>query len=803
MDADIPVPPDAAPARPRESIAAGLTSAAVRRFAAAQESRWMRVALLALPAVVTGALLAPMWTDRSYPTDAGAVGTPAAENIKAPLDIEVADTAATDRLRDQAESSVRRIFDLDTALPGKIAEQLAAAMSFARDEATTHEEIQAGFEKRLGVVIEPHELDVLRALGFAGDLEVALRRWVTRAMSRPVVAAGTALDTDLGRGISIQRVPDDGAGPRGAFRVEDIVDVETARADLRVRAAAEEAPGIQPVERDALVALAMRLVRPNLTLDRASTEKARERARAAVTPVLIAIKKGEMIVRDGERITERQLLILQALSKTGPRASAFLGALGAAVLVLALVLVGVGFVRAQPWGLAVRGTDLLFLSTLVAAASVGMRLWVIVSQALHEGFGGISLDMYILAMPVAAAALITRLVLRADIALLVGVLLGVIAGVLVPGPPVLSLYLIASSTLGVTLLRRLTARGGLVRAGLRLGVAQAGFAIGLQLLGASPRPMDYAVAAGAAFAGGLLAAFLTLALTPAVETLFGYTTDLKLLELANLNHPALKDLLVQAPGSYHHSVVVASLVEAAAEAIGANPLLTRVMAYYHDLGKGCNPGYFIENQRGSQNPHDKLKPQLSAMVIRRHVADGLEIARRYKLAEPILAAIEQHHGSTLIHYFYTRAKEQENEDGGGPVAESDYRYPGRKPQSREAALVMLGDSVEAAARSLPDPNPSRLQGLVNRIINVKFTDGQLEECDLTLRDLHTIAKSFSRVINSIYHQRVEYPDILGDLSGGAKKSNVDSDQKSTKGPENGGGAGASDRPDNLRRLGLS
>jgi putative nucleotidyltransferase with HDIG domain len=294
---------------------------------------------------------------------------------------------------------------------------------------------------------------------------------------------------------------------------------------------------------------------------------------------------------------------------------------------------------------------------------------------------------------------------------------------------------------------------------------------------------------------------LALSLTPAIEWAFNYTTDLKLLELANLNHPALKELIVQAPGSYHHSIIVGALVEAAAESVGSNPLLARVMAYYHDLGKGCNPGYFIENQRTGHNPHDKLKPSMSAMIIRRHVTDGIELAKRHGLGEQILSGIAQHHGNTLIHFFYHKAKEQADDDQ--IVNEGDYRYPGQKPQSREAALVMLGDSIEAASRSLADPTSARLQGLVNRIISHKFTDGQLEECDLTLRDLHTIAKSFSRVLNSIYHHRLEYPDILKDITGNAgKKQHGDTDTKSSKRPEGADGSTEEDPPDNLRRLGL-
>ncbi|MEZ4271062.1 MAG: hypothetical protein R3C68_06410 [Myxococcota bacterium] len=213
--------------------------------------------------------------------------------------------------------------------------------------------------------------------------------------------------------------------------------------------------------------------------------------------------------------------------------------------------------------------------------------------------------------------------------------------------------------------------------------------------------------------------------------------------------------------------------------------------------KGCNALYFIENQRGGRNPHDKLKPSMSAMIIKRHVTDGIEIARGYGLGEQIIAGIAEHHGTTLIQFFYHKAKELEDENN--PVQESDYRYPGRRPQSREAALVMLGDSIEAASRSLADPSPARLKGLVNKIVNGKFTDGQLEECDLTLKDMHAIAKAFIRVLTPIYHQRVEYPDPISKAD---KKTDGDSDQKPAKEADGVDSPSEEDRPDNIRRLGL-
>jgi putative nucleotidyltransferase with HDIG domain len=246
--------------------------------------------------------------------------------------------------------------------------------------------------------------------------------------------------------------------------------------------------------------------------------------------------------------------------------------------------------------------------------------------------------------------------------------------------------------------------------------------------------------------------------------MFGYASDLKLLELANLNHPALKELIVQSPGTYHHSIILGSLVESAAEAIGANPLLARSCAYYHDIGKGRNPLYFGENQKG-ENRHDGLAPAMSAVIIKRHVTDGIEMARLYKLPKLVADAIPQHHGTRLVSYFHYRAvKEQEGKASPQPIDESIYRYAGPKPQFREVALVMIADAVEAASRAMAEPSTANLQALVQRLINAIFSEGQLDECDLTLRDLNLIARSFVHTLEGIYHTRPAYP--AGEIGSG-------------------------------------
>jgi putative nucleotidyltransferase with HDIG domain len=249
---------------------------------------------------------------------------------------------------------------------------------------------------------------------------------------------------------------------------------------------------------------------------------------------------------------------------------------------------------------------------------------------------------------------------------------------------------------------------------------------------------------------------------PIFEYLFRLTTDISLLELSDLNHPLLKEMIIKAPGTYHHSLIVGNLAETAAEAIGANSLLARLGSYFHDIGKLEKAEYFSENQTYTGSKHDNLSPTLSGLVITNHVRYGLELAKRYRLNDDIRDFIIQHHGTSLVFYFYQRALERIEE---GEIKEEKFRYPGPKPQTKETAIVLLADSVEAASRTLANPTPSRLKSLVRRVINNKFIDGQLDECELTLKDLERIADTFTHVLIGIYHTRVEYSKKDDNISG--------------------------------------
>ena len=302
--------------------------------------------------------------------------------------------------------------------------------------------------------------------------------------------------------------------------------------------------------------------------------------------------------------------------------------------------------------------------------------------------------------------------------------------------------------------------------------------------------------------GGIGSGIVTAGIVPLVEMAFGYTTDITLLELANLDRPILRRLMIEAPGTYHHSVIVGSLVEAAASEIGANPLLAKVCGYYHDIGKIKKPLYFIENQTDGKNKHDKLAPSMSSLILIAHIKDGVEIAKENKLGQIIHDTIRQHHGTSLIKYFYEKAKQLKGEEN---VNIDNFRYPGPKPQTREAGLVMLADVVEAASRTLDNPTPSRIQGLVQNLINKIFSDGQLDACELTLKDLHNIAKSFNKLSYGIHHHRIEYTEkrVSAGENGKGKTRNGGSDRQPSKQVQDLDEEDKTNGTGHLKRLGLS
>ncbi len=712
--------------------------------------------LLALAAAASVALAPGLFAQR-VPYEDADLGSVASGTLKANRDYDIPDEETTRRKREEAVAAVRAVYEHDAAGLAGALERIGAGFSLARQLAADPAALAGArgeIERALGARLEDAEFEVLAKAGFSAETQEAVTELVAGAMREMVVGDREELSQHRDRGIAILRrsgggriaeeVLSDVSGIRDLSRVRDGIDAE-----------AKELAGISPEVRRAVANLARREIRVNLKHDPDLTRERREDAAAAVKPVVIQLKKGEKVIGDGERIEERHLVIfrgMRAQAQSGDVAQIRIGgALFASLVVVVLAAFGAGLSR-----LRLGRKDLLLLASVLVATLFLSDLWIAVADVLRERTPEIPVEAWTYVMPFAAAAMLVRFVVGAEATLLFAVGLSALAGVLAGNSLPAASFTLVGCIAGAARIPRARDRAGVFRAGLFAGLAQACAVLCFALFSGRIASWDVVIDAVAALIGGaIFAPVLVMSLLPLVEGLFRYTTDLRLLELANLNHPALKELIVQAPGTYHHSIIVGTLVEGAAEAIGANPLLAKVCAYYHDLGKGRNPLYFGENQKGS-NRHDDLPPEESARLIIEHVQRGLEIARKYNLPKQVADGIPEHHGTRLVGYFFHKALKAR--EAGGPQVDPDlFRYAGPKPQSRETALIMMADAVEAASRAMPDPSPEKLEALVQKLINGIFSDGQLDECDLTLKDLSAIARSFCRTLGGIYHSRPDYP----------------------------------------------
>ncbi len=459
----------------------------------------------------------------------------------------------------------------------------------------------------------------------------------------------------------------------------------------------------------------------------------------------------QVIIREGDPVDASDLAVLRQLGLLRTRA-AWPALLGVALAVL--------FVGAMVYCYAFR-----FRRQLLAQENNLVLLGLIFSFTLLVAKGVTSLKIsaqpevanligYL--VPLAGGAMLTAILLDPGLAIFSSFLLSIFVGMMMDGQLSFAVAGFAGCLAGVFGVSSLSDRFGLMRSGLYVALATSSAVLVLGLLEGTPAHLVL-IGMGMGLLNGFFSSVLTLGCLPYLETTFGITSHVRLLELANPNQPLLKRLLMEAPGTYHHSILVGNLAEAAAEAVQADPLLVRVGSYYHDIGKLKRPYFFVENQVARDNPHEKIAPSLSTLIITSHVKDGLELGRAYKLPKSILDIIGQHHGTSLVAYFYQRALASERPE---LVTESDFRYDAVKPQTKEAALVMLADSVEAAVRALQRPTPGRLEGLTRRIIKEKLHDGQLDECDLTFKDLDRVAEAFVQVLTGIFHSRIEYPESL-------------------------------------------
>ena len=653
-------------------------------------------------------------------------GQPAPRDIVAPSDRDFVSVIRTAEAREAARDAVPDQYDYTTGN--------AIAIAAAQ---------QRAFESRVDA------LDAAFAADISPEDRAALLDSSLVELDLPEAEAETIRTMDRTRWRALRTEAARVLDVTMRFEVRDS-EVESTKLALADRMAGD----LNDDERFLAAALITPLIVGNSSYSADLSTAAGERAAAAVQDVRVHVEQGQVIARQGDPIGDAELEALEALGLNDGEAdlATFAGWFLFAALVVGLLLAWLWRFRPGLWH---RNSVLVLVGLLVLGATIALKLTA-----------GRSILTYFL--PTAAVGMLLTILLDATIATFVMALLAIVAGAVNGSSLEIAAYVFLGGMAGIVTVRRGDKVQVFVQAGIAVALVNAMVVSVFSLLGERDirGVLELWLASAAAGAGSAVAAAGSFAV---LGSLFGILTVFQLLELANPSQPLLRRLLVETPGTYHHSLMVGNLAERAAEAIGADPLLTRVAAYYHDVGKLANPLAFIENQAGGENVHDQLDPETSAQVLKQHVADGIDIAYKARLPKPLIAFIPQHHGTAIMSYFYGRAKDLAAEPYGGittseglkaaaAVDQRKFRHAGPKPQSREAALIMLADGVEASVRSLSSRDEPAIRAMVARILDERVSDSQFDECELTLRDLQLIREAFVGQLLGMYHSRIAYPE---------------------------------------------
>jgi cyclic-di-AMP phosphodiesterase PgpH len=698
-------------------------------------------------------------------------GDIARADISVPTDILIMDDQATKARKTAARDAVPPVYRYDpsnqAALILRISELFSTCrhileLSPVKGRTVSFRklppETQASIKQQTGLPgsqIDDELVNYLVQERFSEEVENSLVSSLKQTLSSWLVEDDHRL---IGAAMNIRIVAD--SGPEKLVPAKKILDLEHARQLLRISIDESlKAPAL--IRRMASEWLGGMLT-ANLRFDLDATEARKVESAEAVDPVLRQLKSGKIIVRQGDEISADQLKQIDAVRNLTPSLRSIPQFVGTNLLLILLLTILGMLLRSSPirqwtWGKLV----ILCFSILVTNLSFLKTFWF-VSESLSRNFVASPFNdarLFFSALPFAFGAMLITLLAGDRIAQLFLIFYCPLA-VQVTGAGFHDfLFIVAVNLIGILVVHSARQRMAIVGAGFKLSAAATGLFMAVQL--AKRIPFDIGTgmfgAAMAFISGPITASLLTFAL-PLCERLFLVTTEIKLSELGNLNLPLLRELVVRAPGTYNHSVAVGTLAQGAANAIGLNALFLRVACLYHDIGKLRQPQFFIENQGEGANPHDSLTPLESVQRIRQHVTEGIRLGREAGLPPAVIDIIPQHHGTKLLSYFYDKAKQQASSHSSTVTAE-DYRHLGPKPQTKEAAVVMLADSIEAAARTLPDHSQERLLSMIQKITAATMEDGQLTECDLTLSEIERITFSFLETLASFYHSRIDYPSF--------------------------------------------
>jgi hypothetical protein len=704
------------------------------------------------------------------------IGDIASGDLVAPFDLTIEDLETTARRRKEAEETVLPVWVLDVNGVLNTEEKVRGFFGAGRDWINTvpaprrqPSDLAALAAARFGIEPGESELTALVRKGFAPVLEDSLL-----SLLQAVLDQGIILNKNLFShgeqelGLSLLKNQQE-----RVLRTSDILDLREAQERLAAGAAKLSLPSS---DKTLLLGLARSFLSPNITFHRVETEARKQQARNRVETVFHTIKKGKVIIRKGDEAgadTVKQIALINRSLKTKPSwLISFLGSLFLFALLFVSLWYYLKFELRR--SLALETFRMMGLTLLIGllAAKLGLFLGA-ASPPLQTADVAGSLPPLSFGLPYAMGSLLFAFLYSGPIALTFTILNSLVLGFLFGGQYYIMIYSFIgglAALYGIKYYRRRT-RTTTLRAGLFvLAPINAFVALTIHLIRDTPIGLEVLGAeVGMGFLSGALSGGLAFVLLPIYETVFRLTTQTKLLDLTNSDLPVFRQMAMEAPGSYHHSLVVSTLAEKAAEEIGLNPMLIKAGALYHDIGKVKMPDYYIENTARNPDMHRELSPNISTLVIINHVKEGVDLARKLKLPTALREIIEQHHGTSLVRYFYQKAKETYDPEMQ-KVGEEDYRYPGPKPQSKEAGLVLLADSVEAASRSLESPSRDGLNKVITEIFSSYIEDGQLDECDFSIRELRTIAASFLSILYAVYHPRVHYPGFEFEIKKDRKPS---------------------------------
>lgn len=714
------------------------------------------------------------------------VGTLAKRDILASRKIMVDDIRATAYQRSEALKKVYPVFNYNPAQVDALEDNIRRSFGYMRDyfedllslssetslkkESPQSEKVllkrrrlklllreeskrRQAFEKILGIHLKDSEYELLKKYRFSPVVEKKLIQLIRFCRNHWVISSRGDFPSKDIEGLILYNVVTH--KDTVIHDIDLIFDLEDIRG-LFMSRSREVLRGLPPPERFLILSMAQQIIKPNVVFAKEVTRQHIKKAMESVRPVVKEIRKGDVIIHKGERVTAEQMERLRVMEQGKTwvwRATVFLGFL---LMTFFIIFLPYDFSVKNIRKVRFETRDLVFLGILLVLFPLALKFYSYISFALKALFPFLSSKTLLFLFPIAAAGMFVRIALNSEVALIFSIILSILFSVIVDSSASFGIIAFLMNILGAELVSQCEKRSRVLWAGLASGIL-GGVLIATNRM-IQGTFLSYITGWGVLFSivGGFISGILVLGFTPLLEALFGYTTDVKLLELANLDHPLLKEMILKAPGTYHHSIMVASLAEAAAKDIGADPVLVRVGAYYHDIGKIKKPLYFIENQQGGVNKHDKLSPSMSSLILISHVKEGIELARTFHLGKEIIDIIQQHHGTSLIRFFYNKAVEAAGDDAD-KIDEDVFRYPGPRPQTREAGLIMLADAVEATARSLNSPTPARINTIIQDTFNRIFLDGQLDECELTLKNLHQIADRFRIVLMAVFHHRIDYP----------------------------------------------